>query len=137
VEKFWMYFGIASFVFACVTVFLVLWKRRENRRYDSVELASKLREWGLDMFADLFLAYGVGNYAGEKSVLRIVRNLVSRIKDEGVPVMLGKLFWKLLAHFLTEDESRTRIKQMVEDADRVAARKPADPLPEPTIDSAA
>ena len=110
----WMYVGIFSTVLAGVLLALLLYNRRERRRYRAVEVAQELGSWGLKKIAAVLLAYGVGDYSG---LAKAVDALVDRLKADGLPKLLTEAFWKLLAHNLGEEDGRKRIREELEAAE--------------------
>jgi hypothetical protein len=104
--------GIFSSALAAVLLFLLLWRRRELRRYEAMELCDHVRDWGLDDLARLLRAYTVGNYIGRDSVVRIARELIEKIKTEGMPALLRKVGWKMLVNvFLKNPEDLKKVRE--------------------------
>jgi len=116
----WMYVGIFSTVLAAVLLGLLLYNRRETRRYRAVEVAIELGSWGLGKIASVLLAYGVGDYSG---LAKAVDALVDRLKQDGLPKMLSELFWKLLTHNLEDEDGRKRIREQLEAAEGVVKKR--------------
>lgn len=120
----WAYIGIFSTALALILLGLLLWRRRELRRYRAVEAAAQLKQWGLESLGDLLLAYAVGNYFGEGSVTRITHNVIDLIQGEGVPALLRKTAWKMVEGcFLKDEEDRGKLKKLLEAAEAAPAKK--------------
>lgn len=99
------YVGVFAVVLSAILLFLLLWKRREDRRYRAIELAGELSAWGLDKtFGRLLLAYAVGNYFGKDSVTRTTHELIDMIQERTLPEVLKNLFKKLFLHFIKQPE---------------------------------
>jgi len=115
------YVAIGASVLVAVLLALLVYNRRERRRYRAAAVAGELEQWGLSKLAGVFRAYAVGDYSG---LVRSVDQLYERIQGtEGTLGLLSELFWKLLAPKLTEAASRIRIRQQLEAAESPANSK--------------
>jgi len=115
------YVAIGASVLVAVLLALLVYNRRERRRYRAAAVAGELEQWGLSKLAGVFRAYAVGDYSG---LVRSVDQLYERIQGtEGTLGLLSELFWKLLAPKLTEADSRIRIRQQLEAAESTAKSK--------------
>ena len=118
------YVGIFGLVLAGLLLFLLLWSRREQRRYHALKVARELEIWGFEELAKLFTAYAIGNYFGNSSVLRIFRELVSDLLDGGTIKMVKRVFWIALNNMCEESEEyRAKIRQALEDAELHAKKE--------------
>ena len=112
-------------VFAAAMAFLVLWGKREERRYKAQIVAKKLSAWGFELLSKLFDAYAVGNYIAKNSVGRCIREIIDEIQAGGLPAMLKNIGWKVVEGvFLKNDEDRIKLTKLL------AQPKP-DPDPQP------
>jgi hypothetical protein len=111
----WQYVGIFFATLAAILIGLLLWRRRELRRMNAMEVAETLASWGFDLLAKLFRAYAVGNYLGKDSVTRVIHEIIDEIKGGGLPAMLKKVGWKVVEGvFLKNDDDRKRLQTMLD-----------------------
>jgi hypothetical protein len=109
-----MYIGIFSTALAAVLLVLLLWKRREDRRYRAIELADTLSKWGFDRFAKLLRAYGIGNYFGANSVTRVTHEIIDDLQGSGLESMLKNIGWKVVEGvFLKSDVDKEKLKSLL------------------------
>lgn len=102
----WMYVGIFFAALSAVFLFLMLYNRRERRRYHAIEAAVELGQWGLSDLSVGLTAYGVGDYSGfTRALIHFVRD----VKTKGLPSMLTGLFEKLLVHYVKDELWRKKI----------------------------
>ena len=112
-------------VFAVAMAFLVLWGKREERRYKALKVAEKLEMWGFTLLAKLFRAYAIGNYIGKDSVGRCIREVIDEIQSGGLPAMLRTIGWKVVEGvFLKDDDDRAKLKELL-----VQPKPKPDPQP--------
>jgi len=110
----WMYLGIFSAALAAILLGLLLWRRREDRRYRAIELADTLSAWGFDRFAKLMRAYAIGNYLGANSVTRVTHEIVDDLLGGGLPAMLRSIGWKVVEGvFLKNDDDRAKLQKLL------------------------
>jgi hypothetical protein len=124
----WQYVGIFSAALAAVLLVLLLWKRREDRRYRAVELADTLALWGFDRLAKLLRAYAVGNYFGANSVGRVTREIVDDMRSGGLPTMLRSIGWKVVEGvFLKNSDDRAKLMELLTTTTPATEIKPPAP----------
>ena len=115
------YVAVGMSVLVAVLLALLVYNRRERRRYKAAAVAGELEKWGLSKLAGIFRAYAVGDYSG---LIRAVEHLYERIQtQDGVLELLTEMFWKLLTEKLGEADSRTKIRQLLDAAESVAKQK--------------
>lgn len=128
---YWMYVGIFSTALAAILLGLLLWRRREGRRYRALELADTLSAWGFDRFAKLLRAYAIGNYLGANSVTRVTHEIVDDLLGGGLPAMLKNIGWKVVKGvFLENAEDRATLQELLAAA---STAKTKVETPTPTI----
>ena len=111
---FWQYTGIFCAVLAAILLGLLLWRRRELRRYRAMEAADEMAQWGLSRLAKLLRAYAVGNYFGADSVTRVTHQLIDDIQSEGLGTMLRTVGWKVVENvFVKDEDDRTRLSKLL------------------------
>lgn len=125
--------GWGGVVIGAVMFFLFLWKRREDRRTRAVKAASIFGKWGSIDLEELFEAYAIGNYLGTKSVLRIMRRLIRRVREEGVPKMFTGLSDRIVDYQLKDKDGRKALSEKLRIAEAIAILK-AKPEDDPTPD---
>lgn len=112
---FWQYTGIFSAALAAILLGLLLWRRRELRRYRAMEAADEMAQWGLSRLAKLLRAYAVGNYFGADSVTRVTHQLIDDIQSEGLGTMLRNVGWKVAENVFAKDQDdRKRLLKLLE-----------------------
>lgn len=112
---FWQYLGIFSAALAAILFGLLLWRRRELRRYRAMEAADEMAQWGLSRLAKLLRAYAVGNYFGADSVTRVTHQLIDDIQSEGLGTMLRSVGWKVAENVFAKDQDdRKRLRKLLE-----------------------
>ncbi len=112
---FWQYTGIFSSALAAILFGLLLWRRRELRRYRAMEAADEMAQWGLARLAKLLRAYAVGNYFGADSVTRVTHQLIDDIQSEGLGTMLRSVGWKVIENvFVKDEDDRKRMLKLLE-----------------------
>lgn len=124
----WQYVGIGATAFALVMLGLLVYNRREKRRYKAAAVAGELEKWGLTKLAGVFRAYAVGDYSGlVKAVDALYDKMTAAMGGPGSATidLLTEAFWKMLAHFLGDGQSRQRIREMLDAADSVAQKRAA------------
>jgi len=110
----WQYIGIFSTILAVVLLAALVWRRRELRRYEAMELADKFAEWGLDPVVRLLRAYAVGNYIGKDSIGRVIRELIADLKSGGLESMLRRIAWKIIKNvFLENADDRAQLTKLL------------------------
>ena len=126
----YMYIGIFSAALAAILLFLLLWKRREDRRDDAMAAYETVAPWGIEPLNKILAAYAVGNYFGKDSVVRVIREIVQDLKGSGLPAMLRKLGWKVVKGlFLTNAEDRKELRALLNAADAVPSQSVEAPPP--------
>jgi hypothetical protein len=112
---FWQYAGIFSAALAALLLGLLLWRRRELRRYRAMEAADEMAQWGLSRLAKLLRAYAVGNYFGADSVTRVTHQLIDDIQSEGLGTMLRNVGWKVVENvFVKDQDDRRKLLKLLE-----------------------
>ena len=126
----YMYIGIFSTALAAILLFLLLWKRREDRRYDAMKAYETISPWGIEPLNKILSAYAVGNYFGKDSVVRAIREIVHDLQGSGLPAMLRKLGWKVVKGlFLTNVEDRKELAELLAAANAVKSQSVEAPPP--------
>ena len=126
----WMYIGIFSTALAAVLLGLLLWRRREDRRYEAMAAYETIAPWGIEPLNRLLSAYAVGNYFGKNSVVRAIREIVQDLQGNGLPAMLRRLGWKVVKGlFLTNADDRKELRALLDAADAVKSKAVETPAP--------
>jgi len=121
----WQYIGIFSTALAVLLAGLLLWRRRELRRYEAMEVAQEVAPWGFDQLTKLLNAYAIGNYIGKDSVARVIREIIQELKGGGLPNMLRKIGWKVVKNvFLQNADDRKELRALLSVADATAVKTP-------------
>lgn len=111
----WQYAGIFFAGLTAILLGLLLWRRRELRRYRAMEAADEMAQWGLSRLAKLLRAYAVGNYFGADSVTRVTHQLIDDIQSEGLGTMLRNVGWKVVENvFVKDEDDRKRLVKLLE-----------------------
>jgi hypothetical protein len=112
---FWQYAGIFFAALSAILLGLLLWRRRELRRYRAMEVADEMAQWGLARLAKLLRAYAVGNYFGADSVTRVTHQLIDDIQSEGLGNLLRNVGWKVVENvFVKDPEDRKKLAKLLE-----------------------
>ena len=112
---FWQYVGMFFAALAAILLGLLLWRRRELRRYRAMEAADEMAQWGLTRLAKLLRAYAVGNYLGADSVTRVTHQLIDDIQSEGLGAMLRTVGWKVVENvFLKGEDDRKKLAKLLQ-----------------------
>ncbi|MFZ5831587.1 MAG: hypothetical protein ACOY3P_15995 [Planctomycetota bacterium] len=126
---------IAAFAtaFAAVALFLALWRRRELRREHALEVLGRIEGWGIEPLNRVLRAYAIGNYLGQGSILRTIREVVAELRSGGIVPMLRGIAWKVVEHvFLKSPGDRQELGRLLEAA-RAAAAMNEEPSPPPSV----
>ncbi|MBN2579123.1 MAG: hypothetical protein JXB10_09040 [Pirellulales bacterium] len=108
------YIAVFAVTLAVILLILLLWRRREQRRMEALEIANEIHGWGLEQTSRLLTAYAIGNYFGQDSVTRVVREIVAEIRSGGLPAMLRKVGWKVVKNvFLETPDDLARLKELI------------------------
>lgn len=119
----WQCVGVFSAVLSAVLLVLLIYNRRERRRYRAADLAIELSRWNLPRLPALFQAYAVGDYSG---MVRGIGNLLDLLKTDGLPKVFEAFFRRLLEHFVKDGDWRAEIRTAV-DAAELPAKVPPTP----------
>ena len=126
----WMYVGIFSASLAVVLFILLLWRRRELRRYDAMKVYEEVAPWGIEPLNRILAAYAVGNYVGADSVLRTIREVIQSLRGDGIVAFVRNLGWKAVEGiFLKNDTDRTRLRTLLDSTEKAAASTVQPPAP--------
>ena len=60
----WQYIGIFSTILAAVLLAALLWRRRELRRMEAMELADTFAEWGLEPYTTIVVLLAIAALIG-------------------------------------------------------------------------
>jgi len=107
IANIWQYVAVGAIALALSLFVLLLYTRRERRRYRAVRAAQELAAWGLQEIPDVLLAYGVGDYSG---IAVAVDRLLDAIRDRGMASLIQKLWEKALPHFAADPDWRKKIE---------------------------